>query len=77
MVEKMNTILVYRGGLDMLSTTVGRIALNFLLDKETYKVTLEYLSTLQDIGVLQAVLYSSILVICITAVAAFITFNYE
>lgn len=61
----------------MLSTTVGRIALNFLLDKEIYKATLEYLSILQDIGLLQAVLYSSILVICITAVTTFITFSYE
>lgn len=61
----------------MLPTTVGKIALNFLLDEETYRVTLQYLSVLQSKGLLQAVLYSSILVVCITAVAAFITFNYE
>lgn len=61
----------------MLPTTVGRIALNFMLDEETYRVTLQYLSVLQSKGLLQAVLYPSILVVCITAVAAFITFNYE
>lgn len=58
-------------------TTVGRIVLNFMLDEETYRVTLQYLSVLQSKGLLPAVLYSSILVVCITAVAAFITFNYE
>lgn len=57
--------------------TVGRITLNFMLDEETYRVILQYLSVLQSKGLLQAVLYPSILVVCITAVAAFITFNYE